>query len=564
MYYRGPKMLTHLSIRNFAVVKTLDVDFRQGMTAITGETGAGKSISVDALGLCLGDRADSGMVRTGADKAEVSAGFNVRQLPAAQRWLEEHELLDHDEVLIRRVISSEGRSKAFVNGIPVPLQQLKILGQFLLSIHGQHAHQQILKGDNQRNLLDQYAEHDTLLNKVADSYQVLKTQRQHYQNLLEGQQQREDRSRLLSYQIQELDDYALAEGEFISLELEHKKLSHSQTLLEQSQISFHQLYEAEDFNALSAVQSSIDRLTELQEHDPSLAPIVTMLAEACIQIDEASNELRAYTEQLEIDPMRMQNVEARYSQALDLSRKHNVQPETLYSFHQQLATEFSELVKDDSLLEELKEQLREHDKQYHQAAQKLSLSRQKAAKSFAKQVEKHIHQMNMADAVFKINVEHHIEGTPNRLGLDSVKFLVSTNLGQALDNLEKVVSGGELSRIGLAIQVISSSNNDVATMIFDEVDSGISGSTASVVGQLLRELGDNVQVICVTHLPQVAARAHNQMFVTKFSDKKTTETHMICLQESERIEELARLLAGDTITQTAIENAKELLQISNS
>lgn len=557
-------MLTHLSIRNFAVVKTLDVDFSQGMTAITGETGAGKSISVDALGLCLGDRADSSMVRTGSDKAEVIAGFNVKQLPAALKWLEEHELLDDDEVLIRRVISSEGRSKAFVNGTPVPLQQLKSLGQFLLSIHGQHAHQQILKSDNQRYLLDQYAEHETLLKKVADSYQILRIQRQHYQTLLEGQQQREDRSQLLSYQIQELDEYALAEGEFTTLELEHKKLSNSQTLLEQSQISFHQLYEAEDFNALSAVQSSIDRLTELQEHDPSLAPIVTMLVEACIQIDEAANELRTYTEQLEIDPMRMQNVEARYSQALDLSRKHNVQPETLYSFHQQLTTEFSELVKDDSLLEELKEQLRELDQQYHQAANKLSLSRQKAAKSFAKEVEKHIHQMNMAEAVFKIDVEHQVEGTPNKLGLDTVQFMVSTNKGQAIDKLEKVVSGGELSRIGLAIQVISSSNNDIATMIFDEVDSGISGSTASVVGQLLRKLGDSVQVICVTHLPQVAARAHNQMFVTKFSDKKTTETHMISLQENERIEELARLLAGDTLTQSAIENAKELLQISNS
>jgi DNA repair protein RecN (Recombination protein N) len=557
-------MLTHLSIRNFAVVKTLDVDFSQGMTAVTGETGAGKSISVDALGLCLGDRADSSMVRTGANKAEVCAGFNVKQLPGALKWLEEHELLDDDEVLIRRVVSSEGRSKAFVNGTPVPLQQLKNLGQFLLSIHGQHAHQQILKTDNQRLLLDQYAEHDNLLNKVAACYQTLRTQQQHYQNLLEGQQQRQDRSQLLSYQIQELDEYALAEGEFTSLETEHKKLSHSQTLLEQSQISFHQLYEAEEFNALSAVQSSVDRLTELQQHDPSLGPIVTMLTEASIQIDEAANELRNYTEQLEIDPMRMQNVEARYSQALDLSRKHNIQPETLYEFHQQLTSEFSELVGDDSLLEELKIQLLELQQQYHQAANKLSLSRQKAAKSFAKQVEQHIHQMNMAEAVFKIDVEHHTLGTPNKLGLDTVQFVVSTNKGQALDNLDKVVSGGELSRIGLAIQVISSSNNDIATMIFDEVDSGISGSTASVVGQLLRKLGESAQVICVTHLPQVAARAHNQMFVTKFSDKKTTETHMICLQESERIEELARLLAGDRLTESAIANARELLQISNS
>lgn len=557
-------MLTHLSIRNFAVVKSLEIDFSLGMTAITGETGAGKSISVDALGLCLGERADSGMVRTGADKAEVTAGFNVKQLPGALKWLEEHELSDEDEVLIRRVVSSEGRSKAFVNGTPVPLQQLKSLGHFLLSIHGQHAHQQILKGDHQRNLLDQFAEHPALVSKVAECYQTLKTQQQHYQNLLEGQQQRADRSQLLSYQIQELDEFSLTEGEFLELEIEHKRLSHSQTLLEQSQISFHQLYEAEEFNALSAVQNSVDRLTELQEHDPSLEPIVTMLTEASIQIDEAASELRAYTEQLEIDPMRMQNVEARYSQALDLSRKHNVQPEALYEFHQQLTTEFSELVKDDSLLEELKVQLCELEQHYQQAANKLSVSRQKAAKSFAKQVEQHIRHMNMADSVFKIDVAQQTQGSPNKLGLDTVQFMVSTNKGQALDNLDKVVSGGELSRIGLAIQVISSSNNDIATMIFDEVDSGISGSTASVVGQLLRKLGETAQVICVTHLPQVAARAHNQMFVTKFSDKKTTETHMICLQESERIEELARLLAGDTLTESALANAKELLEISNS
>ncbi|MGS2721592.1 DNA repair protein RecN [Paraglaciecola aestuariivivens] len=557
-------MLTHLSIRNFAVVKSLDIDFSQGMTAVTGETGAGKSISVDALGLCLGDRADSGMVRTGADKAEVSVGFNIQQLNSARLWLTEHELLDNHEVIIRRVISAEGRSKAFINGTPVPLQQLKDLGQFLLSIHGQHAHQLILKSENQRQLLDQFAEHPKLLTAVAEQYQQLKNQQNQYNALLEGQQQRQDRSQLLAYQIQELDEFALAEGEFSELESEHKKLSNSQTLLEQCQISFHQLYEADEFNALSAVQNSLDRLTELQQHDPSLAPIVNLLSEASIQIDEASNELRNYTEQLEIDPMRMQNVEARYSQALDLARKHNVKPEALYDLHQQLHLEYSELVKDDSLLTELKEQLQATELQYQQAAKSLSTSRQKQAKHFAKQVEQHIRQMNMADAVFEIKVLHNPQAAPHKLGLDAVQFVVSTNKGQALDNLEKVVSGGELSRIGLAIQVISSSNNDIATMIFDEVDTGISGSTASVVGQLLRKLGEKAQVICVTHLPQVAARAHNQMFVTKFSDKKTTETHMICLQESERIEELARLLAGDTLTESAMANARELLQISNS
>jgi len=557
-------MLIHLSIRNFAVVKSLDVDFSNGMTAITGETGAGKSISVDALGLCLGERADVGMVRTGADKAEVSAGFDIKKLNAAQKWLKQNELDDEDDCLIRRVISAEGRSKAFVNGIPVSLQQLKELGSHLLSIHGQHAHQQILKHDHQRNLLDSMADHKNLLSAVAAAYQVLRDQQKHYQVLLEGQQQRADRCQLLAYQIQELDDFALAENEFGELEIDHKKLSHSQTLLEQTQISFHQLYEADEFNALSAVQNSLERLVELQEHDSSLTPIVNMLNEAAIQIEEASKELRAYTEHLEIDPMRMQAVEARFSQALDLARKHHVTPEELHAFHQQLSTEYKALVKDDDLLDELQQQLAASEKSYYLAANKLSESRQQAALGFAKQVEQHIRKMNMHDAEFVIEVNQLTDSPPNRLGIDNVRFKVSTNKGQALDDLDKVVSGGELSRIGLAIQVIGSGNSQVATMIFDEVDSGISGATASIVGHLLRKLGEQTQVICVTHLPQVAARAHNQMFVTKFSDGLTTETHMICLAENERIDELARLLAGDTLTESAIANAKELLQISNS
>jgi DNA repair protein RecN (Recombination protein N) len=557
-------MLTNLSIRNFAIVKSLDIDFSKGMTAITGETGAGKSIAVDALGLCLGDRADVGLVRTGTEKAEVSAGFDISILPKAKKWLRQNELDDEQECLIRRVISSEGRSKAYVNGTPVPIQQLKSLGQHLLSIHGQHAHQQILKGDTQRELLDDFSEHPKLLADVAHFYQLLQERQRHYQQLLTSQQQRADRRQLLAYQVEELDEFALEENEFSELEVEHKKLSNSQTLLEQTQLSFHQLYEVEEFNALSAVQNSMERLSELQEHDPALTPIVELLNEASIQIEEAAQEIRAYTEQLEIDPMKMHLIEARYSSALDLARKHQIQPETLYACHHQLSKEFAELAEDDNLLESIKCELVEINNQYHYAAKKLSVSREKSARDFAKKVEQKIHLMNMAEAVFKIEVDYAADSTPHKSGLDTIHFKVATNRGQAIDNLEKVVSGGELSRIGLAIQVISSNNNQISSMIFDEVDSGISGPTASVVGQLLRELGQSTQVICVTHLPQVAARAHNQMFVTKFSDKKTTETHMISLQESERIEELARLLAGDKLTDSAIANAKELLQISNS
>jgi DNA repair protein RecN (Recombination protein N) len=552
-------MLNHLSIRNFAIVKSLDIDLATGMTAITGETGAGKSIAIDALGLCLGDRAEAGMVRNGADKAEIAASFDIATLPQAAKWLKEHDLDDETECLIRRVISAEGRSKAYINGIPVPLQQLKALGQFLVSIHGQHAHQQLLKSDMQRQLVDDYAEHRPLLDEVARSFQHLQHSKKRLKDLQASRQQREDRRQLLEYQVVELNDFSLLEDEFGGLETEHKKLSNSQALLEQTQLSFYQLYESEEFNALTVVQQCVERLTELQEHDAILAPITQMLGEASIQIDEAAQELRAYTERLEIDPMRMQQIDARYSAALELARKHQVRAESLYAHHQQLAEEFNALQQDDDLFESLQAELLQLEQNYLQVAAKLSTSRTKAAKRLAMLVQNEIRKMNMLEAVFEIDVVFEDQHSAQITGLDQVCFKVSSNPGQPVDSMEKVVSGGELSRIGLAIQVISSSNNQIPTMIFDEVDTGISGPTASVVGRLLRKLGETTQVLCVTHLPQVAARGHHQMLVTKYTDKQTTETHMLCLDENERIDELARLLAGDKLTDSAIANAKELL-----
>jgi len=555
-------MLTHLSIRNLAVVKALDIDLRSGLTVITGETGAGKSIAIDALGLCLGERADANMVRANASKADVTASFDLAALPKVTQWLNEHELMDGDdpaELVIRRVVSSEGRSKAFINGVSVPLQQLKMVASSLVSVHGQHAHQQLLKPDTQRKLLDSFAEHTPLVLKVKEQYQRLSAAKSEFEQLLAGQQIRIDRRSLLQYQVQELDEFDIGEDEFAELETEHKRLSNSQTLLEQTQKSFHQLYEADEFNALAAVQNSVEMLQELQEHDAELTPIVAILNEALINIDEASNQLRSYSEQLEIDPMKMQQVELRYSQALDLCRKHHVKPEALFEHHQQLVSELRQLTKQDDSLALLEENLTLIESEYKVAALKLSKSRAKASSKLASLVEKNIRAMNMEKAKFAIDVSFDDELKPNANGQDSIQYTISTNPGIAPDCLDKVVSGGELSRVGLALQVISSSGNQIPTMIFDEVDTGISGPTASVVGKLLRQLGQSCQVVCVTHLPQVAACGHNQMFVTKFSDNKTTETHMISLNENERIEELARLLAGDTLTESAIANAKELL-----
>ena len=561
-------MLAHLSISNFAVVKQLSVHLENGLTAITGETGAGKSIAIDALSLCLGERADANAVRKGSTKAEIIAHFSLNGNVAAKTFLDEHELTsdeDENSCFIRRVISKEGRSKAFINGVPASLQQLKGLGQFLLAIHGQNTHLQLLKEDHQRELVDSYAQHDDILDNVKDAYSQWRDKQRTLKTLQDQAQQRENRLQLLTYQVRELDEFAIEEGEFEELETEHKRLSNGQSLLEQAQTSVYNLYENDEGNALSVIQSSIERLGELETHDASLTPIIALLNDASIQIEEAAGELRSYCDHLEIDPLRLQQVEARYAKAMDLARKHSVMPEALYKHHQELTTEFTSLSEQDTLLGTLEGEVATAREDYLQTAKGLSESRQQAAIKLGQDIEAQIRQMNMPHAKVDIQIQYDEFKKPVSTGLDTVEFKVSTNPGQDADKLEKVVSGGELSRIGLAIQVIASDHNATPTMIFDEVDTGISGPTASIVGGLLRKLGKQSQVMCVTHLPQVAAQAHNQLFVTKLTDGESTETQMLALTKQDRIDELARLLAGDKITKSALANAKELLKsaISN-
>ncbi len=561
-------MLAHLSISNFAVVKQLSVHLENGLTAITGETGAGKSIAIDALSLCLGERADANAVRKGSTKAEIIAHFSLNGNVAAKTFLDEHELTsdeDENSCFIRRVISKEGRSKAFINGVPASLQQLKGLGQFLLAIHGQNTHLQLLKEDHQRELVDSYAQHDDILDNVKDAYSQWRDKQRTLKTLQDQAQQRENRLQLLTYQVRELDEFAIEEGEFEELETEHKRLSNGQSLLEQAQTSVYNLYENDEGNALSVIQSSIERLGELETHDASLTPIIALLNDASIQIEEAAGELRSYCDHLEIDPLRLQQVEARYAKAMDLSRKHSVMPEALYKHHQELTTEFTSLSEQDTLLGTLEGEVATAREDYLQTTKGLSESRQQAAIKLGQDIEAQIRQMNIPHAKVDIQIQYDEFKKPVSTGLDTVEFKVSTNPGQDADKLEKVVSGGELSRIGLAIQVIASDHNATPTMIFDEVDTGISGPTASIVGGLLRKLGKQSQVMCVTHLPQVAAQAHNQLFVTKLTDGESTETQMLALTKQDRIDELARLLAGDKITKSALANAKELLKsaISN-
>ncbi|MGL5392626.1 MAG: DNA repair protein RecN [Shewanella sp.] len=552
-------MLCQLSINNFAIVRFLELDFRPGMTSITGETGAGKSIAIDALGLCLGNRADASSIRPGASKTEVSARFSLTDIPLAKRWLEDNDLDLDDECILRRTISHDGRSRAYINGNPVPLIQLKLLGQLLVGIHGQHAHHAMLKGEHQLSLLDSYANHRLLLDSVAASYQRCKQIEGELQQLIASQQERIARKQLVQYQVEELDDFALKPNEFEEIEQEHKRLANSTELVDSCQASLLLLTDEEESNIASWLNKAVSLAENLQSVDPTLSNVCTMLNDALIQVQESSSELQHYLSNLELDPAHFSYLEERLSKAMQLARKHHVSPNQLAEHHLALSTELASLDGDESKLEDIKQQLEASKIAYLANAQKLSQSRARYAKELDKQVTHSIHKLNMPKGKFTIAVNFNPEQL-SPTGSDQIEFLVTTNPGQPLQPLAKVASGGELSRIGLGIQVITAKKVATPTLIFDEVDVGISGPTAAVVGRMLRSLGESTQVLCVTHLPQVAGNGHQHLFVNKFNKAGSTETTMTALDREQRIQELARLLGGDTITNNTLANARELLQ----
>jgi DNA repair protein RecN (Recombination protein N) len=552
-------MLTHLHISNFAIVRALEIEWAAGMTTITGETGAGKSISLDALALCLGERADGLAVRPGADKADLVATFDVSRLPAAQQWLSEQDLSMGPECIIRRVIGPEGRSLGYINGVQVPAQQLRALGQHLLSIHGQHAHQLLLKAEQQKQLLDAYAGHHELYGRCRSQWKLVQQLRTEYQALQQSQQQREAQRQLLEYQVAELDQFAPQADEFVQLEQEHQRLSHASSLIETSQQALQLLYEQEDANAFAMLRQASHLLADAAHHDSALATLGQMVDEALVQIEEASRELRRYGDRVEIDPERLAEIDQRMTLWLSLSRKHQIAPDTLHLHHQLLSQQFSALAGDDSRLQELEMQIQQALRQYAELATQLSESRQAAAIDLSEKIARIMAELSMHNARFHIDVQPQLLEKASSSGWDQIEFLVSTNPGQPLQALHKVASGGELSRISLAIQVILTERVTTPTLIFDEVDVGISGPVAASVGRLLRQLGANTQLICVTHLPQVASQGHQQMFVEKYTDGVHTETRMRLLDDDARVQEIARLLAGENVSQHAIANARELL-----
>lgn len=556
-------MLTQLTINNFAIVRQLEIELAKGMSVITGETGAGKSIAIDALGLCLGQRIETSMVREGQERAEICATFFIEPTNPAYQWLQEQELQDPDnpsDCILRRVINADGRSKAFINSTPVSASQLKEIGQYLIHINGQHASQLLLKNDYQLQLVDTFAHHNDLLAQMREDYRAWKNLQTQVKTFQQKVAENEAKKQLLQYQVEELDEFALRPNEYLELEEDQLRLSNSEQLTQLSQSALQLLSENETVSIDSMLYRATQYIDELSELDPRYASVQTMLNDALIQVQEATSEVQHLASHIEQDPILLQEIEQRLGQALQLARKHNVKPEELVEWHQKLKAELTALL-DFSESEErlILEEKAAFEKMQHTAKQ-LHESRCQAAEKLAQQVTNSIKGLAMENAEFFIEVNSDLTKVAAN-GADNIVFTLRSNLGQQAQPLAKVASGGELSRISLAIQVLTSDQSAIPTLIFDEVDVGISGKTASVVGKLLRQLGDKCQVLCVTHLPQVACHGHHQFNVEKFTVDDKTETKMTALSQEERVPALARLLGGSEITDLALANAQEMLDL---
>jgi DNA repair protein RecN (Recombination protein N) len=551
-------MLRHLHIRNFAIVDSLEIDFGPGMSVLSGETGAGKSILLDALGLTLGDRADSGVLRHGTERAEIGAEFDISNLSEVSAWLEEHELASDGECLLRRTIGSDGRSRGFINGQPVPIQSLKELGEQLVDIHGQHAHQSLLKRDIQRRLLDAYAGQLELAKSVASQYRQWQQLQQEYDSLSKAASERDSRLELLRFQVEELEALKPAPGELAELDQEHSRLSNANRLLEGTQTTVNLLDAEEGQSASSVLEQSLRLLQELQAVDASLDNPLQLLNDATIQLKEAVSELRHYADGMELDPERLSQLEQRIADLHNLGRKHRVAPEELPELLQQLQKELDELNASDSRLQGMQAEIEKSRAHYDKLAVQLSKARTEAAKRLAAAVSANMQELGMGGGRFDI-VLNPLDKGPSANGLESVELLVSANPGQPLQPLNKVASGGELSRISLAIQVITASQEGIPTLIFDEVDVGIGGGVAEMVGRQLRKLGENRQVLCVTHQPQVASQGHHHFRISKESDGKETRTLVQPIDGDIRVEEVARMSGGVNITEQTLEHARQLI-----
>ncbi|MBM6552188.1 DNA repair protein RecN [Marinomonas ostreistagni] len=550
-------MLTSIAISNFAIVESLELELKHGMTAISGETGAGKSIMVDALSLCLGGRTDAGVVRHGEKKADISATFEISAYPAVQEWLEERDLENDHLCILRRVISKEGRSKAYINGRPCTLADLKEAGSFLVDIHGQHEHQSLMKRSAQRQQLDEYGQLTDLTRQVREEYNGWRKLKEELHAKQNRSAELDARIQLLSYQAEELATLDLRAGELEELENEQAFLSNIADAQYKAYSASATLRDSDEGNVCSLLHQAIQQAGNIHPATKELESALEMMHQALIQAEEAAASLSHYQDTLEQNPERLQDVEQRLSDIYDTARKHKVLPEGLISLREEVEAELDGLAGGEESLEALKLKEEQAYQQLTTSATLLTEKRTQAKEELAQRVEEQIHGLGMPHARFYIHCEPLEQISAH--GYEEIEYMIASNPGQPAQPLRKVASGGELSRISLGIQVVTAHTSVIPTLVFDEVDVGISGGTAEVVGRMLRSVGNRGQVFCVTHLAQVAAQGHQHFRVSKEVLNDATISKVETLKEKNRTQEIARLLGGIELTEQTLAHAQEML-----
>lgn len=551
-------MLTDIYISNMALIEQLHIEFHAGMTVITGETGAGKSIIIDAIEFALGGRSQPYHLRTGSERAQVSLHFDIRHAPFIHSWLMAHECNDADTTtcLIQRTLSKDGRTRVSINHIPCTVSTLKELSLMLVNIQGQHEYQQLLKPQYPLQLIDQYGD---LLSEIAMMRQLYDELKQCEKSLAEfNMQNTQTQIDFISFQLNELSLLNLQDGEIPQLEQEYKQLSHATELAEITQNALNLIADENESNALHLLNDALRLLEHAQQMDAEFNNTVHLLKTSLIELNEIEHELRTHSKHLLMNPERLNSIDERLSTLQTLARKHQVKPDELISLQKKLSQQLDALLHQDETRLQLQKARENAYKKYHTHAAALTQKRQAIARLLEKNISVKMHELNMKKGAVRFQFKTHEE--PTAQGIDSISLEVCTNPGQGFQALAKTASGGELSRISLAIQVIHSEKQTLPVLIFDEVDVGISGKTATIVGSLLHELSHHSQVVCITHLAQVAAFGEYHLKVHKMSTDENTQTSVVALNHNERIEELARITSGNTLTEHALAHAKELLE----
>ena len=557
-------MLLSINISNYTLVESLEIEFAQGTTAITGETGAGKSLVLDALGMALGDRADTDTIRHGKERAEITATFDINTIEAAKTWLDANDFNSDENCILRRIYTREGRSRGYINGQPSTMSQLQELGDMLTDIHSQHEHQSLLRKETHRRLLDEYANAEDLATKVAREYSAWHKVRIDLTNLLQRSDELDDRKDLLNFQVNELQQIDLTAKHLEQLELEQKTLANAEQIVQDSHNLLAICEQAEGFNLRDSLNKALSILANIEYKPEALKITEELLQGGLIQIEEAINEISHHIDRFEADPQRLQIVEEQLSAIFQLSRKHRVNPDQLETTLQTLEAELKNLIGGSENINALEAKLADLASSYEKSAKQLSSKRKAASKAMSKDINRQLQKLSMEGAELLVQLSPVNNCEYRSRGLEEIEFLLATNPGQPHKMLAKIASGGELSRVSLAIQVVAASHSTMPTLVFDEVDVGIGGSTADIVGQLIKQLGERGQVISVTHQPQVAAHAHHHYRASKVIEDNSAESLMAPLNQQQRVEELARMLGGAKVTKQTLSHASELLSLASA